>query len=100
LKNQLVSLLILFIVLVGCNVDKDDEIKGKIDKQGVITKIDINKNRILVKEKNAELIWVSLDKIGNIKNYEEGQDVAVWIDGEIAESSPAQGKALNIEVID
>lgn len=31
--------------------------------------------------------------------YEEGQEVAVWVDGGVDTSSPASAKALNIEVI-
>jgi len=91
-------LLVLLSLLVGCNWDKDD-IKGEFHIKGTITEIDGKGNRILVKEKDMELIWITLHEEGNINKFDEGQEVAVWIDGLIAESAPANGKASNIEII-
>ncbi len=91
-------LLVLLSLLVGCKDDKDD-MKGEFDIKGTITEIDGKGNRILVKETDSELIWITLQENGNINKFDKGQVVAVWIDGLIAESAPAQGKALNIEII-
>ena len=73
--------------------------KGEFDIKGTITEIDGKGHRILVKETNSELIWITLQENGNIKKFDKGQLVAVWLDGFIAESAPAQGKALYIEII-
>lgn len=88
----------IIISFIGCHVDKDD-MKGEFDIKGTITEIDGKGNRILVKEKDMELIWITLYEEGNINKFDEGQEVAVWIDGLIAESAPANGKASNIEII-
>ena len=88
----------IFISFIGCHVDKDD-MKDEFDIKGTIIEIDGKGNRILVKEKDMELIWFTLDEEGNINKFDEGQEVAVWIDGLIAESAPANGKASNIEII-
>lgn len=91
-------LLVLLSLLVGCKGVKDD-MKGEFDIKGTITEIDGKGYRILVKEADSELIWITLQENGNINKFDKGQVVAVWIDGLIAESAPAQGKALNIEII-
>lgn len=96
--KQTLMLLVLLSLLVGCKGDKDD-MKGEFDIKGTITEIDDKGNRILVKETESELIWITLQENGNINKFDKGQVVAVWIDGLIAESAPAQGKALNIEII-
>ncbi|WP_391205824.1 DUF3221 domain-containing protein [Psychrobacillus sp. L4] len=96
MKKHLILLLILCFTLVGCN-QKEDAVKGGIDKKGIITKIDSKGNRILVDDVDTGLIWIAMPDNGEIKNYEEGQEVVIWIDGGIDESYPAKAKALNIE---
>jgi hypothetical protein len=91
-------MLLVLSLIVGCNGDKDD-MKGEFDIKGTITEIDGKGNRILVKETESKLIWITLQENGNINKFDKGQVVAVWIDGLIAESAPAQGKASNIEII-
>ncbi|WHY78442.1 DUF3221 domain-containing protein [Neobacillus sp. WH10] len=96
MKKQLFLLLFVCILLAGCS-GKEEAIKGEIDLKGIITEIDQAGNRILMEEKNKGLIWVSLPESGNIHNYATGQEIVVWVDGEIKESWPAKAKALNIE---
>ena len=91
-------MLVLCIGLVGCNAN-DDDIKGEFDLKGTITEIDVDRNRILVKETESELIWVTIPDSGKIEDYDEGQEVTIWLKGLIAESAPSRGKALNIEII-
>lgn len=85
-------------MLMGCN-GKEDPVKGEIDLSGMITKIDSSSNQILLDDKNYGLVWVALNKNGNIADFEVDDEIAVWIEGEIKESSPAQAKALHIEKI-
>ena len=96
LKKYFMLLLLLCFTLVGCS-GKEDTVKGAYDRKGVITEIDVKGNRILVDDIESGLIWIDLHENGNLKNYEEGQEVVIWIDGGIDTSLPASAKALNIE---
>ncbi len=98
MKKHLILLLIVCFTLMGCSQNKD-AVKGGYDGMGIITKIDIEENRILVDDIDTGLIWITLHDNGEIKNYKEGQEIIIWIDGGIDNaSSPAQAKALNIEL--
>ncbi|MDX5475877.1 MAG: YobA family protein [Bacillaceae bacterium] len=55
-------------------------------------------NRILVDDKDKGQVWISLHRNGKITNYEVGQEVVVWIDGGVDDSSPMQAGALNSEI--
>ena len=99
MKKYLILLLILCFTVVGCN-QKEDTVKGEYDLKGIITEVDLEGNRILAEEIDKGLIWIALHENGNIKNYNVGQEVAVWVDGGIDTSSPASTKALNIETLD
>ena len=48
MKKTMISVLILCFVLIGCN-QTDDIVKGDYDKKGIITEIDEQENRILIK---------------------------------------------------
>lgn len=96
MKKCLIFLLLCF-ALVACS--NKEAVKGKFDIKGNIVEINDKDNRILVEDGNKGLTWVTLQENGNIKNYEEGQEVVVWVDGGIDKSSPASTKALNIEII-
>lgn len=96
MKKQVLLMLIVFFILAGCS-GKEEAVKGEIDLKGLITEIDQAGNRILMEDKNKGLIWISLPESGNIDDYATGQEIVVWVDGEIKESWPAKAKALNIE---
>ena len=98
MKKYLILLLIPCFTLAVCN-QKEDTVKGEYDLKGIITEVDIEGNRILAEEVDKGLIWITLHQNGNIKNYNVGQEVAVWVDGGIDTSSPAYTKALNIETL-
>lgn len=90
-KQQILTLILFFIVLTGCNVKGEYDIKGTV--------IDVESSSILVEDGKLGLIWFSLPEGSKSKTFEKGQTVAVWSDGKIRESYPLQGTALNIEVI-
>jgi len=98
MKKSLVLVLMFCFSLVGCVTEKND-FEAPYDKIGIITEIDVEKNRILVEEKNTNLIWISLQENDSIENYKEGQEIGLWIDGLIAESAPPQAMALKIKII-
>lgn len=85
-------------LLAACS-NEGEEVKGKMDIKGNIVEVDRSTNSILVKDEQKGLTWVALHENGDVKDYEEGQEVAVWVDGGIDTSSPASTKALNIEII-
>lgn len=98
MKRYLVLLLIVCLTLVGCDA-KDNAVKGQVDRQGFITDVDVTGNRVLVDDLDKGLIWLTLPSFDDITKYEVNQEVVVWIDGGIKESSPAQTAALNIEIL-
>jgi predicted small secreted protein len=92
MKKYLIFSFILFsIILTGCNVKGEYDIKGTV--------MEVERSSILVEDAKLGLIWLSLPEGSDSKNFEKGQSVAVWTDGKIRESYPLQGTALNIEVI-
>jgi Protein of unknown function (DUF3221) len=92
MKKQLIFTLIsFFIILTGCNVKGEYDIKGTV--------IDVESSSILVEDEKLGLIWLSLPEKSDNKIFEKGQTVAVWTDGKIRESYPLQGTALKIEVL-
>lgn len=96
MKTHFILLLIFCFAFVACSV-KEESIKGSFDIKGKIVEINDKEYRILVEDKDKGQTWVTLHENGNIKNYEEGQEVVIWVDGGIDTSSPASAKALNIE---
>ena len=98
MKKGFVFLLLSCFILVACN-NQDEEVKGGYDVKGNIAEVNSSENRILVENEQKGLTWVALHENGDIKGYEEGQEVVVWVDGGIDTSSPASTKALNIEII-
>ena len=96
MKNVFITLLLICLALVGCS--NKDEVKGAFDFKGNVIEINAKENSIFVEDKDKGLIWISLPENGNIKNYQEGLEVVVWVDGGIDTSSPASAKALNIEI--
>jgi hypothetical protein len=91
-KLLVLSLILFFIALTGCNI------KGEYDIKGTVIEVD-KAGSILVEDEKLGLIWLSLPETADIKTFEKGQKVAVWTDGKIRESYPLQGTALDIEVI-
>lgn len=91
-----IVLLLICFALVGCG--KKEEVKGAFDIKGNVVEINDNENSILVEDKDKGLTWIALPENGNIKNYQQGQEVVVWVDGGIDTSNPASAKALNIEI--
>lgn len=98
LTKGFVLLFLSCFLLVACS-NESEEAKGEMDIKGNIVEVDSSENSILVEDNQKGLTWVALHENGDIKNYEEGQEVAVWVDGGIDTSSPAYTKALNIEII-
>jgi hypothetical protein len=74
-------------------------LKGEYDITGVITEINTEGKQILVEDKHIRLVWISLPEDSDINVYQVGQTVAVWSDGKIRESYPAQTNALHIEIL-
>ncbi len=98
MKKGFVFIFLSCFILVACS-NEGEEVKGEIDIKGNIVEVDSPGNSILVEDNQKGLTWVALHENGDIKDYEEGQEVAVWVDGGIDTSSPAYTKALNIEII-
>jgi len=98
MKKGLMILLILCFSLAGCN-QQNSSIKGEYDISGTITEVNTEGMQILVDDKQIGLVWISLHEEGDISTYQIGQTVAVWTDGKIRESYPAQTNALNIEIL-
>ncbi len=96
MKKGFIILLLICFALVGCG--KKEEVKGAFDLKGNVVEINNKENSILVEDKDKGLTWVILHENGNIENYQEGQEVVVWVDGGIDTSSPSSAKALNIEI--
>ncbi|PGL69423.1 DUF3221 domain-containing protein [Bacillus sp. AFS055030] len=96
--KKLLFILTFFLLTACTHIGHKEDVKGEVDVKGVISKIDNNGKRVLVDDKKTGLIWVTLNENDNIKKYEEGQEIVVWIDGGIRESYPAQAKALHIEI--
>lgn len=95
------TFILIFIALTGCNVndgETDSNVNGDPDVTGTVN--EVKSSSILVDDEKMGLIWLSLPKGSDIKNFEKGQSVAVWTDGKVRESYPLQGTALKIEVID
>jgi Protein of unknown function (DUF3221) len=86
------------LTFVGCD-SNDDTVKGQIDRQGIITEVDVTGNSVLVDDPDNGLIWLTLPSFGDITKYEVNQEVVVWIDGGVKESYPAQATARNIEIL-
>lgn len=99
MKNYLLLLLICCLALVGCNA-KEKAVAERLEIKGIITGIDIEGNRILVDDPDTGFIWLALPAHDDIKKYEEGLEVKVWIDGGIDTSSPAYAKAFMIKLLE
>lgn len=61
--------------------------------------MEVGHSSILVEDEKLGLIWLSLPDGTDVRDFKQGQSVAVWTDGKIRESYPLQGTALNIELI-
>lgn len=70
---------------------------GEPDIRGTVNEVE--SNSILVEDEKIGLIWLSLPEGTHGQDFKKGQTVALWTDGKIRESYPAQGTALKIEVI-
>jgi hypothetical protein len=60
-------ILIVCFTLMGCNGGKAE--KGKVDIKGIITEVDHEGHKILVEDKDEGLVWVTLQKNGDISKY-------------------------------
>ena len=98
MKKFLFLVLILCFSLAGCS-QKDGSIKGEYDITGTITEVNTEGRQILVEDKKIGLVWISLHEGGDINLFQVGQTVAVWTDGKIRESYPAQTSALKIQIL-
>lgn len=102
-KLLILTFILYFSILTGCNINGDTEIKGTVTVNGEPgikgTVNEVESSSILVEDEKIGLIWLSLPDGTDSHDFEKGQTVAVWTDGKIRESYPAQGTALKIEVI-
>lgn len=96
MKKHVLSLLFVFLLLMGCDHTNHIE-KGKFDIEGKVTQIDDESNRILIQDTSNMKTWVSLPEHMEISKYVIGDVVVVWTN-KILESNPAQAKALNIQL--
>jgi hypothetical protein len=104
-KLLILTFILYFSVLTGCNINGDTEteikgtftINGEPGIKGTVT--EVQPSSILVEDEKIGLIRLSLPDGTHGQDFEKGQKVDVWTDGEIRESYPAQGNALKIEVI-
>lgn len=92
-------LLFLCCFLLGACSNEGVKVKGEMDIKGNVIEVDSSETSILVEDKRKGVTWVALPDDEDIQDYEEGQEVAVWVDGGIDTSSPAYTKALHIEII-
>lgn len=97
MKRMLILTGILCAVLIGCD-SEEDEMKGGAQIIGKVT--EIRPGIILVEEEDSEVVWVKVPAEDTIRNYEVGQEVFVWTNGELMESDPPQAIALNIKLVD
>ena len=95
--KRLSFILLFLFTFIGCSVN-ETRVVGGFDFKGDIVEISKAENRILVDDKDKGLVWISLHRNGKITNYEVGQEVVVWVDGGVDDSSPMQAGALNIEI--
>ncbi|WP_203249111.1 DUF3221 domain-containing protein [Sporosarcina beigongshangi] len=98
MKKYLILLLVVCLTLVGCTA-KDNVSKGKFDRKGFITEVDVTGNRVLVDDLDNGLIWLTLPSFDDITKYDVNQEVVVWIGDGVKESYPAQATARNIEIL-
>jgi len=96
MKKTFILMIIVCFTLWGCNQSND--VKGEFDLKGKILEMDKDGNRILMDNEVDGLVWITLNEQDVTSNYEVGQEIAVWIDGGLMESYPAQAKALNMEI--
>lgn len=96
-KKGFVYLFLSCFLLAACTAKSEG--KGEIDVKGNVVEIDGAQNSILIEDDQKGLIWVTLHENGDIKDYEVGQEVAVWVGSEVDTSSSASEKTLNIEII-
>lgn len=92
MKRLLVLILVLICMLcfVGCdNRSMDYIIANEPSVTGIVK--DTNENTILIKNNNGEY-WVSLnvENKDSVTNFNIGDEIVVYYDGNIAESYPMQ----------
>ena len=98
MKKRFISILLVCFTLWGCGQSND--IKGEFDLKGKIIEISKDAKSILMDDEEVGLVWVTINDPNVTANYKVGQQIVVWIDGGLKESYPAQGMALNIQIID
>ena len=98
MKKRFISIMLVCITLWGCN--QSNVVKGEFDIEGKIIEMDASGNRLLIEAEEDGLVWITLNERDRMTDYEVGQSIVVWVDGGLEESYPAQGRALNIEIID
>ncbi len=97
MKKIFMFIIIICFALLGCS--QMDAVKGEFDLKGKILEINEDRSSILIDAEEDGLVWITLNERDVTSNYEVGQEIVVWIDGGLAESYPAQAKALNIESV-
>ncbi|MED1599631.1 MULTISPECIES: DUF3221 domain-containing protein [Bacillus] len=100
--HALILILLAILLLSACNksmVNNKSEGKDTFTFQGKIVKLDKEHKRILIYTEDYGKVWVRIPKNDEIQNYGLDQEVGVWIEGGIEESSPAKAKASCIEKI-
>ena len=90
MKNTIVLVLVCLLILAGCgNRTMNDIIASEPSVTGMVK--DIGEKAILIENENGEY-WVSLDveNQDSMTSFRIGDEVVVYFDGMVAESSPMQ----------
>lgn len=101
--HALILILLAILLLSACNksmVNNKNEEKDTFTFQGKIVELNKEYKRMLIYTKDHGRVWVRIPKNDEIQNYELDQEVDVWIEGGIQESSPGKAKASRIEKIE
>ncbi|MDX8363000.1 DUF3221 domain-containing protein [Cytobacillus sp. IB215316] len=92
----------IFVLLLGCN--NNEEHSDEPDFIGKILEVEDKKILMDIEQGNffdkgyTEEIILSYGRSVDQNIFEQGKEFKVWIDGEVLESNPPQGRIGKIEV--
>jgi hypothetical protein len=72
-KHLIFSFILIFLLLTGCNIKGEYDIKGTV--------MEVERSSILVEDEKLGLIWLTLPDGTDGQDFENGQTVEVWTDG-------------------
>jgi hypothetical protein len=110
-NNLLLCTFLIILLLVSCSGEV--QIEGDPDFEGSIIELEDKKDnkypRLLLSvdidryygmEHKTDEVWISVDGKQDFNELKIGQNIKVWLNGELLESYPPQGGAAKIEVLD